>query len=124
MIEYLQISPPNAEDVNSLLAWIVGVLASFIAGVLLYLRLQNKERIDDLKNQISELKLQLQKELDYNKEQDNANIKLITDTGNILNTSIKLLENNSGVLGDIKVIQVNNQERLKEIKTHLEQNGR
>lgn len=112
-------------DVNSLLAWIVGILTSFITGILIYLRSQNKERIDDLKEEVKDLKLKYNTEIEYSKNQDRANVKLLTDTGNILDSSVKKLENNSEILRDnsevlrnIKNLQVAIEDQIKTIKYH------
>lgn len=124
---FAQVATPSVplEDVNGILAWIIGVLVSFATGVLLYLRSEIKEKTEHLKNDLKEAKALYNKELEYSKEQDRENVKLLIDTGVILNNSIKKLENNSNVLRDnaevlrnIRAIQDQIEKKLQEIKKH------
>tara|TARA_R110000796_G_scaffold222104_1_gene338258 strand:+ start:832 stop:1215 length:384 start_codon:yes stop_codon:yes gene_type:complete len=117
-LQKFEVTPPVTE-VRSLLSWLVGILVVFVTSILVYLRANNNERIRDLKNEIVDLKSQLQKEIEYGKSQDNANIKLITDTGTIQQNSVKILEKNSEILRDLVLAQQLSSERLDNIQEHL-----
>ena len=78
--------------------------------------------MDDFKLQITDLKAQLKSEIDYNKAQDNANIKLITDTGNILNAVLKNSESEINVVNEVKAINEGIKTRVDDIHAHLMKN--
>lgn len=109
-LKFLQIPPVPTTGNAELMGWIIGILTSFTIAILVYLRALNKERIDDLKNEVVSLKLLYSKELQYSKDQDRENVKLLSDTGTILENSVKKLENNSEILRD-------NSEVLRNIKS-------
>jgi|TARA_Y100000310_G_C20704425_1_gene834132 gas vesicle protein len=110
------------DDINSLLGWVIGVLVAFATALLVYLRYENTKRMDDFKLQITDLKAQLKSEIDYNKAQDNANIKLITDTGNILNAVLKNSESEINVVNEVKAINEGIKTRVDDIHAHLMKN--
>lgn len=110
------------DDINSLLGWVIGVLVAFATALLIYLRSENTKRIDDFKLQIADLKAQLKSEIDYNKAQDNANIKLISDTGNILNAVLKNSESEINIVTEVKAINEGIKTRIDDIHAHLTKN--
>lgn len=111
------------DDINSLLGWVIGVLVAFATALLIYLRSENTKRIEDFKLQIADLKAQLKSEIEYNKAQDNANIKLISDTGNILNSVLKNSESEINIVTEVKAINDGIKTRIDDIYAHLMKNN-
>lgn len=50
------IDPVPVDNVNSVLGWLIGIMTAFITGILIYLKTQNTERIEDFKKEIGHLK--------------------------------------------------------------------
>ena len=80
----------------------------------------NKDRLNELKEQVSTLESKLQKEVDYGKLQDNNNIKLINDVNYVLTLNSKTLEGlQLDIVKDISPIIKDNNQKLVDIKSHL-----
>lgn len=117
------------DNILSVLAWIIGTLLTFITLILIYLRYQNKiiiaqkdATIKEQKTTIADRDKRLFEEHAYSRTQDNANIKMITDTGFILNTTVDSLSKNSDKLDVVKSIMDINHERLKSIHGAVNKN--
>ena len=110
-------------SIREMLGWVVGVLFVFSSALLVIIKNDHKERRDSDAERIKELTRLYEAELAYNKAQDIANTKMITDTSNVLTQSVKHLDNNVILLNDVKSLLDQNKERLITIANHLE-NGK
>jgi len=131
-LEKLLPTEKDAESVKSILIYFLALLLGLIFFGGRYLIKQNNQRFTDKDAIITEkentnvaLQLKYDAELKYSKEQDKANVKLLTDTGNILESSVKKLENNSDILRDnsevlrnIKDLQMEIDNKIKSINLH------
>lgn len=110
---FLQTNTQEIKDVNSLLFWVIGTLLTFITALYFYFKSEIKEKRDELKE-----------ERNYNRTQDQNNIKLITDVNNVLRANSKVLENlQIDISKEVSPIVKDNNTKIQEIKNHLSNGG-
>jgi hypothetical protein len=114
-IQNLPITSSDTEDVTSILTWIIGVLLIVSGFVIRNLLIQNSDRIRDLKEQLKDVEIKVEKEIAYNKEQGVANIKMITDIQHVLKDNSLIFTDNNGILKGNDTLLKENSVRIKDI---------
>ena len=127
VVNLIQVTdPPEVTgESNQILIWGVSGLITFVGAILGYLVVLNNKNIEYLKNQLALANSKADTELAYSKEQDKATTKIYADTMNIMSNVVNKMDDNANklnknsiILEQVKLVQTNIQESIKEIRAH------
>lgn len=113
IIFFLQVPIPEINDADSLKNYFIGLLILFIGAMFAYFKLEVKSVRDELKD-----------ERNYNRTQDQSNIKLLTEVNTVLSRTTSSVEGiQLDLTKEVTPIIKDNNRKIDELKNHL-QNGR